>query len=262
MIILIGSAALEQYIDLKRRPKDRDYFASGSVAKTYDWQPVETFTHPALEEWFGTEIRTATLNELYTIKLSHIFWDLKNKSWEKHCYDLMLMRRAGAEFDMGLYAVLYKIWEEVHGKKKANLNASPEDFFNKQVSRIYEHDSIHHSIAYYDRPMFERILRDGHEVAVDIAKWEALSLEDKFKTVREEVYATALERQIIPSNYTASPRAAYQWALKKTITSFSKGWFPLFIVTHLEELWKPDINYVLRHKENSDKLIKLGEQNG
>jgi hypothetical protein len=258
--ILIGSAAMEQYIDMKRRPKDRDYFFNGlEVAPQYDWQPTETFNHPELEGWFGDEERIATLDELYTIKVSHIFWDLKNNSWEKHAYDIMQLHKAGANLDLGLYTVLYKIWEEIHGKKKVNLNASPEDFFNSRVARVYDHDSIHASVAYYDKPMYFRILRDGHAVAVDINKWNALSLEDKFKTVREEVYATALERQLIPSSYTASPRAAYQWALKKTITSFSKGWFPLFIVTHLQELWKPDLDYVQRHKDNGDKLIKLGE---
>lgn len=263
MKILIGSTALEQYIDIKRQPKDRDYFVDKFWIDAYtDKQKVNTdrvelFTHPSIVEWFGNDDRVATLNELYTIKLSHIFWDLNNNSWEKHCYDLMAMRKAGAEWDMGLFTILYKIWEERYGKKKANLNAMPEDFFNKNVERIYDHDSIHASIAYEDTPMYLRILRDNHPVAVDLMKWDALTLEEKFNTVREEVYATALERQIIPSNYTASPRAAYQWALKKTITSFSKGWFPLFIVTHLEELWKPDVDYVLRHKENSDKLIVL-----
>jgi hypothetical protein len=265
MKILIGSQALKKYVDIRRQPKDTDYFVHSAHQAQIDdilkgIKGVEVFSHPDITSWFGeNEERVATLNELYTIKLSHIFWDLKNKTWEKHCYDIMTMQKAGAQWDAGLYTVLYKVWEEVHGKKKANLNMVPEDFFNKNVKRIYDHDSIHASIAYYDRPMFERILKDGHQIAVDMAKWDALSLEDKFKCVREEVYATALERQIIPSGYASSPRAAYQWSLKKTLTSFSKGWFALFIATHLLELWKPDADYVLRHKEKSDKLVKLGE---
>lgn len=261
MKILVGSTALARYIDIKREPKDVDYFVDEKSFKLMSDIPnVDIYYHPALVQWFGTEVRTATLNELYTIKLSHIFWDLKNNSWEKHCYDLMNMRRRGAEWDMGFYSLLYGIWEERYGKKKANLNATPEDFFNKNVTRIYEHDSIHASVAYYDIPLFQQILRDDHPILVDMFKWSRLTLEDQLKCVREEVYATALERQLIPSNYKASPRGAYQWALKKTITSFSKGWFPLFIVTHLEELWKPDIDYVKKHRDNADKLIKLEEE--
>ena len=260
MRILIGSEALRKYVDIKREPKDIDFFTDGNALPLVrDQYKIETFSHPELDRWFLGEERTATLDELYTIKVSHIFWELKNKSWEKHAHDIILMEKAGAVLDLGLYTVLYKIWEERHGKKQVNLNQTPEDFFNKRVSRIYDHDSIHDSVAYYSEPLFNRILRDGSAVAVDINKWNDLSLSDKIKTVREEVYATALERQVIPSGYTGSPRAAYHWALKKTLTSFSKGWFALFIATHLAELWNPEIDYVARHKENSHKLIKLEE---
>lgn len=259
MKILVGSTALKQYIDIKREPKDLDYFADVNVPVMESLEKIETFNHPSLVSWFGDQDRVATLNELYSIKMSHIFWDLRGGGWEKHCYDIMRMKQSGAIIERSFYDLLYSIWEQVHGKKQANLNAMPEDFFNKSVKRIYDHDSIHASIAYHDEPMFKRILRDNKPVLVDMLKWKNLTLEEKFETVREEVYATALERQLIPSNYTASPRAAYHWALKKTITSFSKGWFPLFIVEHLEELWNPDVDYLARHKANRHKLIKLEE---
>jgi hypothetical protein len=84
-----------------------------------------------------------------------------------------------------------------------------------------------------------------------------MPLEDRLRLVREEVYATALERKVIPNEYKGSPRAAYAYALRKTITSFSKGWFPLFIVLNYTELYKPEIKYVERHLENSHMLIRL-----
>lgn len=257
MKILIGSTALAKYIDLGREPKDLDYFTDHNLPSEIDGKRVESFFHFDLLDYFTTEERDATLDELYTIKISHSFWELKNGSWNKHCYDIMQMQDAGAKFIQPLYDMLYPIWEERYGKKKANLNASPEDFFKNTVTRIYDHDSIHASVAYYDVPLFNNILRDGHAVAVDRSKFEAMDLEDKFKLVREEVYATALERQLIPSDYKSSPRAAYLWALRRTVTSFSKGWFPLFIMLNLDKLWAPDINYVYKHKSNSDKLIKL-----
>lgn len=258
MRILVGSNALEHHIDIGRETKDIDFFTNEEATIVVGPGKVETFYDPRLLEYFGQdEDRVATLDELYTIKVSHIFWDLANNTWEKHAHDIMLMQKAGAKFIPELYDILYEIWEDRYGKKKANLNAMPEDFFKGTVKRIFDHDSIHSSIAYYSEPLFNRILKDNHPVAVDRSKFEAMSLEDKYKLVREEVYATALERQIIPSEYRYSPRGAYVWALKKTITSFSKGWFPLFIVLHLDKLWSPDIKYVERHKQNSDKLIKL-----
>jgi hypothetical protein len=167
------------------------------------------------------------------------------------------MQGRNVQFLPELFDILYPVWEEWYGKKKAKLNVSAEDFFNNKVLRIYDHDSIHRSIAYYDRPLYERILADGQDVMVDKAKFDCMPYDDKLKLVREEVYATALERQIIPSEYKMSPRAAYSWALRKTITDFSKGWFPKFIVLNYSHLYAPDIDYVNIHKINSDRLVKL-----
>ncbi len=245
---LVGSRATKVFFPDFREPRDVDYFSP------YDIEGAETFYHPNLEQWGWSGI--AGTNELYTIKVSHAFWNLHG-TWNKHMNDILFLQGKGAKVIPPLFDILYPIWEERYGKKRANLNAQPEDFFNKNVHRVYDHDSIHRSIAYYDRPLFERILRDGHAVAVDKAKFDALIYEDKLKLVREEVYATALERQLIPSGYKSSPRAAYNWAMMKTVTSFSKGWFPLFIVQNYADLYKPDVDYLKRHKDNSDRLELL-----
>lgn len=246
--MLIGSTAWKLHRPEVREPHDVDYFSPEPVDN------AEVFWHPSLIN-YPAENEVATLDELYTIKVSHSFWYLRN--WNKHMHDIFVMQNQGAVLVPEFFDILYPIWEEHYGKKKVNLNVSAEDFFNKRVERVYDHDSIHRSIAYHDRPLYERILRDGHDVAVDKSKFDALDYQDKLRLVREEVYATALERQIIPSNYKHSPRAAYDWALRKTITDFSKGWFPLFIVDNFVRLCKPDINYVQVHKDNSNKLIKL-----
>lgn len=245
---LVGSQALSNWIDLGRTPRDWDYFTEESV------EGAETFWHPNLSLWDFGEV--ATLDELYTIKVSHSFWDLHG-TWNKHMYDTVTMKDNGATLIPDLYEILYPIWEELHGVKKANLEATPEDFFNSNVSRIYDHDSIHASVAYYDAPLFKSILRDGHEVAVSREKFERLDTKDKDRLVFEEAYATALERLVIPSNYKYSPRRAYAWAIKKTITSFSKGWFPLYIVDNYSRFVSPDVNYVEIHKKNSHKLKEL-----
>lgn len=259
MKILIGSTALKEYVDIGREPKDIDYFTDHTFSKI-EGTRVEPFYHPALKGYFSEESRISTLDELYTIKVSHIFWDLRNGTWEKHARDIMLMQKSGAQLIEPLYKILYKIWTEVHGDKKANLSQSADNFFNDKVVRKYVHDSIHASVAYYDAPLYERILADNEEVKVDKSRWDAMPLEDKLKCVREEVYATALERLVIPSDYTYSPRRAYAWALRRTVTSLARGWFALFIVENLEAVWSPDVNYVQIHKSKSDKLILLGEE--
>lgn len=252
MKILIGSEALGKHIPLKRDPKDVDYF---SLEPTSD---KETFYHPNLRNYqWSSDI--ASLNELYTIKISHIFWELPNNSWMKHAFDITVMQNNDASFIPELYEVLYPIWEERYGRKQVNLNTTADLFFNSHVHREYEHDSIHESIAYYQEPLFKRILKEGSEVAVSQQKFETLDLQDKYNLVREEIYATALERCIIPNHYRIGIKQPYSWALRKTITSFSKGWFPLFIALNFENLRNPDVDYQEKHLNNKHLLKKIGE---
>lgn len=261
MQMLVGSRALKTWFpDFKREPKDTDYIVTAPEEKTPE-RGIEYFYHPLLANYLesqgGSNITVATPDELYTIKISHAFWVLRNGSWGKHIYDMCFLKRNGASFIPEFYDVLYKTWEEIHGKKRANLNVSADEFFNKNVVRKYDHDSIHRSIAYGDSPMYERILRDNAEVAVSKNKFEALTYEEKCMLLREEVYATALERILIPSDFTESPRRAYSWALMKTITSFSKGWFPLWVVLNYEDVRTPDVDFVERFNNNQEKLILL-----
>jgi hypothetical protein len=253
--VLIGSVAIrEHFPDFNRESKDVDFFTDGEAPTNYGTLPVETFWHPDLAKWDWKDL-VASPDELYTIKVSHAFWELKNGSWSKHMMDVLFLQKKGAKLIPELYKILYKVWEDTHGKKKVNLEADPEEFFNdKIVKRVYDHDSIHESVAYYDRPLFERILRDDSDVAVDKSKWDAMDHEDKLKMVREEIYATALERKLVPSDYKSSPGAAYNWTLRKTITSLTKGWFALFVVENFKDLTKADVDYVKRHRDNAHML--------
>lgn len=249
MKVLVGSTALAHYLpDIK--PKDLDYFSDQKI------EGAENFYHPNLEKykWSG---EVASLDELYTIKVSHAFWEMKNSSWQKHMIHVIKMQQAGAKFIPALHDILYPIWVERYGAKRANLEADPEDFFAKTVTRLYEHDSIHASIAYHDNPLFEKILRDDHAVAVSKQKFEALTHQEKIELVHEEIFATALERKVIPGEMSWSP--AYQWSLRKLITSFSKGWFPLWVVLHFDELKLPPFNFYEKMKQNQHKLIPLSE---
>lgn len=251
MKVLIGSKALsEQTNDFYREVKDIDYFSDEDV------EGAEVFYHPELEKWSWGE--TATLDELYTIKVSHSFWNLDNGSWNKHMQDISwLQSLTQAKFIPELHEILYRVWENVYGKKKANLELAPDKFFNPLVDRKFEHDSIHESVAYYQEPLFNEILRDDHEVAVSKKKFDNLSQEKKLQLVREEIYATALERHIIPKDYNMKAQAAYNLALMQTIISFSKGWFPLFIVLNYNEIRRPDVNYISKHLKNSHMLRKI-----
>lgn len=257
--ILIGSRALDHHTGWGTTPNaDWDYFTLTPTATPHGEQhgKVEHFYDPALKEyaWSGN---IATVDELYTIKLSHIYWDLPNKSWWKHAKVLARMRRElNPTIIEPLHDLLYSVWEKKHGKKLANLEQEPDEFFNPNVDRIYDHDSIHASVAYYNNvPLFNRILRDDHPVAVSRKKFNNLTPLDKELLVREELHATALERRIIPANYRTNPTAPYREALQKLITSYSKGWFATFVADNLHLFLKMDATFVERHLNNKHLLI-------
>lgn len=219
----------------------------------------DVFAHPDLDPWLrklSRGVRPATVDELYTIKVSHSYWELKNGTWNKHIYDIRWLKRKGAHLEQDFHDALYGVWEDVHGKKKTNLSMEKGEFFADAVTRIYDHDSIHDSVAYGDTAMYNLILKDGSTVDVDSKKMWGLGFDNLVLLFREEICATALERIVIPRNYQCSPGAAYRWALRRTITSLTKGKSAQFIVENFDAFAKPD-DYVTRHLSNKHKLVKL-----
>ena len=250
--LMIGSlAASLRGIDLGRECRDVDVFCDGAG------KGVDDYWHPSFSSWIPEGLTVATLDELYTIKVSHSYWALRNGSWNKHMADQVTLKQAGAHIDQELHDNLYKVWVELHGAKATNLNMDASDFFSDAVTRIYVHDSIHDSVAYGERPMYEYLLKDGQTVAMDMNKVWLMSFEDQVKLFREEVYATALERWVIPSGYKYSPRKAYAQAVRKTITSLTKGRSAQFMSENYDIFRTPDMDYVRRHRENKHKLVKL-----
>lgn len=252
--IVIGSTAARHHLGARwREPKDLDVFTD---AISHDNAAgVDALWHPEFGAWWSNEGRNATLHELYTIKISHAYWELKNGSWQKHMNDAVLLKRYGAQLIPQLHGLLYGVWEREHGVKRVDLDMDKAAFFDDAVPRVYDHDSVHESVAYFSSPLYNRILKDGAEVGVSMSKLKALPFELKVKLFKEEIYATALERKVIPSGYEASPRWAYDWALRRVITSLTKGWSATFIADNYELFRKPDVPYVDVHKSKSHLLV-------
>lgn len=251
--LIIGSTAAKHWFPDWREPKDLDLWSNDTAAEG------DTFWDDRFYEIipYGTG-RYATPDELYTIKHSHAYWELRNGSWNKHMYDLLELKRRGAQLIPEWHDLLYKVWEDLHGKKVVDLTQESEEFFTDAVKRTYDHDSLHLSVAYTPgKPIYEECLKDGKSVEMDMAKVWAMPHDRIVQMFREEVYVTALERLVIPSNYNHSPGAAYQWALRRTITSLTKGKSARFLVEHFEEFRRPDMKYVDHHLAHKDYLITL-----
>ncbi|QSM04684.1 hypothetical protein PROPHIGD54-2_84 [Mycobacterium phage prophiGD54-2] len=257
--LVVGSTAAKHWYPDWREPKDTDAFHSGHFFQSaYGDKRGDIFWDDRLYGLIGEDSRIATPDELYTIKHSHAYWELKNNSWSKHMADLLELQRRGAKLIPEWHDVLYKVWEDLHGKKQVDLTQESDEFFTDAVKRIYDHDSIHHSVAYTPgKPIYDECLKDGKSVQMDMAKVWALPHERIVQMFREEIYVTALERLVIPNNYKHSPGAAYQWALRRTITSLTKGKSAQFIVSHFDEFRRPDLDYVQWHKDNNRFLKRL-----
>ncbi len=94
MKLLIGSSAIRHWhSDFPRTPKDIDYAVDYQSAIK---EPgIEYLYNPVLCKWAsGSEI--ATPDELYTLKASHMFWDL---NWEKHSWDMVWLQNKGAKLN-------------------------------------------------------------------------------------------------------------------------------------------------------------------
>lgn len=256
MHIVIGSTAIKHHFpDFPREPKDYDVFSNVMPKSDGD-----VFYHPRmLEYWWTGRIDTfAAPDELYTIKLSHAFWELPNGSWGKHMADLMFLKSKGCRVIEPLYRILYEIWTEKHGSKKMDLTKEADDFFKDAVKRKYDHDSIHRSVAYTPgQPLYEKFLKPGHSVDMDMAAVWGAPFEERVALFREEVYATALERIVIPRKYKVSPGYAHHWALRRTITSLTKGKSARFIAENYDTFCRPDHDYVAHHLANAHFLIPL-----
>lgn len=264
--VLIGSQAIQRHFpEFRRGGKGSDWDFLSSTGDHPDVPPglkIDVFVDPrinAWEPWHGFD-NVATPDEAYTVKLSHMFWEVNGstENWNKHAYDAIFLSRKGCQFIPELYEILYPIWKERHGGRKAKLRAaSKQGFFKDAVVRKYDHDSLHRSVAYYETPMYEQILKDGSEVDCSWEKFQELPHRHKIKLCREEIYVTALERILVPNDLVGDARRAYHWSLRRVLTSLFTGKWALFVALNLDELLIPDVDYRALHRSNANKLILM-----
>src|SRR6185436_5009160 len=253
--LIVGSTAARYHFgnEWPREPKDLDVFTDAFPESNA--AGIDAYWAPEFSQLFGNTGRNATVAELYTIKVSHAYWALKNGSWWKYAQDIVWLKQRGAHLIPSMHDVLYRVWERDFGKKVIDLNMDKADFFDDAVPRKWDHDSVHYSVAYGDYPLYEDFLKDGEEIAMDMKKVWSASFETQVRLFREEIYATALERTMIPTDYRFSPRRAYAMALQKTVTNLTKGRSATFLVDNLDTFMQPDVDYVKRHKDRAHMLV-------
>lgn len=252
MKIVVGSVALENYRMNRNQPKDIDYWVSGDSIPPFGDVTVMPEKILNLVPTFNGY---ATPDAVFTIKCSHLPWDIK---WEKTKNDILWLKSHGCEVLTELHTELRKHWESVHGGKDfLSLNKPKEDFFNDHVTYLYDHDYLHEVVASPREPVYKSCLKDGEDVLIDRAKFDLLSFEDKVRMFREEVNVIALERWVLNPHWNGqvSWYEAYGLALKKTIISLTKNWANVFIVENLDKFVKPDYSYFREALKLEERLM-------
>ena len=245
--IIVGSYAANKRIgNWYRGVIDKDIWSTTPIEKEKGIDSC-TVSDEIMQAFEGTEI--ASINDLYTIKVSHLPWPI---FWWKHANDALYLKSRGASLNKSLYELLKEHWKKQHGTKtQLSLYKNKSEFFDDAVIKLYDHDHLHELISFPSAPIYTTVLKEGHDVFTDRDKWNALTFENKIKMLREEMCVIACERWWLNErvrNKLTYPQI-WRMAVEKTTTALTKGIYSEFIAENLE-------NFVLADKKEIDYLSK------
>ncbi len=248
--LIFGSTAAKHWFpDFPREPHDLDLISKkGFMSKQEQHYFWPTFSE-LLEINKDSEYLDPEL--LVTVKAAHMKFDVH---WLKTAYDLVFFYQKGLRPNLELYRKLLKDFTETYSARWVSLKGKDsESFFKDAVKRVIPHDDLHLVCAYYERPLYERILKNPETKSVECCekKFNLLSEEDKTLLVKEEVFATALERFLIPTNFRYGDNLAYSRSLKKLVTTMSgDSWFSRWMIFNYDKLQKNnDWNFIKKFKQ-------------
>lgn len=251
VMIIIGSTAIKYWIPTFREPSDLDIMWIKPINN------ADTSIVPDdILKLIPTSHSYATLDAIYTIKCSHLGWDIK---WQKHKSDVLFLKKYGCKLLQPLYDALVAHWKVEHlNKPYLSLYKTKDKFFDDYVVHEYDHDYLHELIAYPNRPLYESCLQDGQQVALDHNKFLLLDKEKQIRMFMEEICVISLERWFLNPKCKLNLVQCYHLALHKTVTALTKNWACDFIIHNIELLIKPD-KAIYNHVLNT---LKEGKQNG
>jgi hypothetical protein len=235
--MIIGSTAIKYWFPgFPREPKDIDIVGDYELVIPTE-KRVERLSNPILLEYYKGASRYLPPDLLYTLKISHVFWDLENSSWSKHMWDIQWLKEKNCQFIPELFYKLYEYWNKVHGKnKRSNLDMAADEFFDNAITFPVEHDYLHellvkHEYFEEDEPTYKKVLKDGADVDVSEEKFNLLTEKQKFNLVVEEVMIMALERYS-----ELYYKAAFNKMLKKFIINHAPLWEAIWIIQNHKKL--------------------------
>jgi hypothetical protein len=206
---------------------------------------------PELESDDGWDIRIASPSSIALIKRALLY---APSAWHKHIEQYHLLaarldqsktteaeRLAYVGFRSHLLARL-----DTESKANFNMRVKNEEFFNDfkyPWLRVHEHDDLHRTTCYSGIPLYQQLKLDQALAFVPASGFEQLSHRDRIRMVREECYALALERVLIPAQDLGVPwdeNQGFQHALRRVCTTLARGWFRDFAIDNYPEVSRYD----------------------
>ena len=276
-MLVVGSKALSQYYTLDRDIKDVDIICSRKDVEDLlpILRPTEIKEGPGYITFKGIQnklglfdknnveflldddstslkmYRQRDMGKIYaskevllSLKKSHIHFNVK---FDKHIQDYQLLLNDLKEDVLkDITKINFKETERRLGELKTpKLKNKTMKFFKqseKFVKYYFVHDHIHEIMAHYDRPLYERLQRDGESAWCEKDLWNLLSYEDKCKCVLEEAYVIAMERKLIPMLFGDNvgmwtPETALKWSMKRICTNLCSGWFREFATNNYNNIF-------------------------
>jgi hypothetical protein len=168
------------------------------------------------------------LDLLFSLKSSHKYLKNSNHFW-KTLKDYHILKHYGAKIRPE-YQTFYELREkETYTYKHPKLNQSKNKFFsNDNVNYLYDHDSIHRSVAIGEKPAYKYYLKNNAEVQCDKKKFFELPEQIRINGVIEEVSVLAIERALVPKPKEWTAHSAWMYSFSKVCTSITSGWFREF----------------------------------
>ena len=248
--LITGSVAARHWFPEFRQPKDLDIISCIDVRSFCPSElSVETHWDKAQELILSKNKDSVFVDPslLYTLKLSHMQWDIK---WSKTASDVLFFQSKGVALDRDVYDSLVAFWCETHGPKKVNLKMGNEEFFTEHVERRIPHDTLHEMVAFDGRPLHEKVRKDLGSPLVSKELFDGLPDREKLLLFYEELLVIAIERHALTNGSKKNEKLiAINGAYKKLVTTMTKGFFCDFML----------LNYKQMHDDRNFLLNKLEE---
>ena len=256
-MILIGSRAIKRHFPDFRHPFDHDYAIhyDRPTEKMEDNVRHEFHNIPPITKRYGTGNGVLSADHMYTLKMSHIFWPIKQR---KHLFDIHFLKKKGCKLDHEFFEELFAHWTEVHGPNTTiDFDKQNDEFFVDYVKREHHHDDLHTLIN--PNPLYLLAKEDKEKANISEKIFFTLPLDVQLDIVREEGYVLALERLLI-RGAEKHWRVAYAKMIRHMICKLTPRWLGLFIVDNYNEILKPKFDFYKHYKQHKHELRRNNQE--